>query len=230
MLQQTQVPRVERKWPDFMSAFPDVRALAAAPLSEVLKVWRGMGYDRRAVHLKRMAETVVAEHGGELPRTLEGLLALPGVGPATAGAVAAFAYGEPHPYVETNIRAVYLHRFFGDRCDVPDRELMSLVEATLDRDDPREWYYALMDYGAHLKRTTPNPCRRSAHHAPQAPLAGSRRQARARLLRAVLDEPGGTTERYAALAGVAAGDAEELLGRLRDEGFLAAEDGRWAVA
>ena len=118
------------------------------------------------------------------------LLRLPGVGPATAAAVAAFAYGEAHPFIETNIRAVYLHHFFPDRTDVSDREILPLVEATLDRADPRSWYYALMDYGVELKRTHPNPSRRSRHHTRQSPFSGSKRQLRAQVLRVVLDRPG----------------------------------------
>lgn len=230
MLQQTQVPRVERMWPRFMEAFPDVYALAGAPLADVLREWAGMGYNRRAVQLKRMAEQVVDRFGGRMPTALDDLLALPGVGPATAAAVEAFAYGEAHPYIETNVRAVFLHHFFGDRCDVPDREIMPLVGITLDRRDPRRWYYALMDYGTHLKRTVPDPCRRSAHHTRQSRFAGSRRELRAALLRAVLDDPGRRTGRYARSTGAAVALAGELLSELAAEGFLTAEDGSWRIA
>lgn len=229
MLQQTQVPRVQRMWPAFMQAFPTVEALAAAPLEAVLRQWSGMGYNRRAVQLKRMAEDVVSRFGGAMPRTLEGLRSLPGVGPATAAAVMAFAYGEAYPYIETNVRAVFLHHFFADACDVPDREIMPLIDATLPRDDPRSWYYALMDYGTHLKKTLPNPCRRSAHHTRQSPFEGSRRQTRARLLHAVIEHPGGDVGTYAEMLDIHAEEADELLAELATEGFLAAEDGRWRV-
>ena len=229
MLQQTQVPRVERMWPAFMEAFPTVEALASAPLEAVLRAWAGMGYNRRAVQLKRMAEEVVTRFGGEMPRTLEELRSLPGVGPATAAAVMAFAYGVAHPYIETNVRAVFLHHFFADACDVPDREIMPLIAETLPCEDPRTWYYALMDYGTHLKRTMPNPCRRSAHHTRQSPFEGSRRQLRARILRAVVNAPGGDAEGYAEMLDAQPQDAEELLAELATEGFLVAEDDRWRV-
>ena len=177
------------------------------------------------------------------------LLRLPGVGHATAGAVAAFAYGEAHPFIETNIRAVYLHHFFADRTDVTDREILPLVEATLDHDDPRAWYYALMDYGVELKRTQPNPSRRSRHHTRQSPFSGSRRQLRALVLRVVLDRPGVTAAEVAGaldegrlFGGFSTAAAEEaervdeitrvesVLAELVAEGFLREADGRYVIA
>ena len=197
MLQQTQVPRVLVKYEEFLTAFPTIDDLAAAPLEAVLRVWQGLGYNRRARSLKRLAEIVTNELNGELPRSVSELLRLPGVGPATAAAVAAFAYGEAHPFIETNIRAVYLHHFFPDRSDVSDREILPLVEATLDRADPRSWYYALMDYGVELKRTQPNPSRRSRHYTRQSPFSGSKRQLRAQVLRVILDGPDVTADEVA---------------------------------
>jgi A/G-specific DNA glycosylase len=190
MLQQTQVPRVLVKYEEFLAAFPDIGALAAAPLEAVLRAWQGLGYHRRALSLQKTAAIVATEHDGELPRSVPDLVRLPGVGPATAGAVAAFAYGAAHPFIETNIRAVYLHCFFPDRSDVTDREILPLVEATLDHIDPRSWYYALMDYGVMLKRAFPNPSRRSRHHTRQSLFLGSRRQLRAQVLRVLLDQAG----------------------------------------
>ena len=157
MLQQTQVTRVEPKYVEFIEAFPDLGSLARAPLETVLRHWQGLGYNRRAISLKRAAEMVAAEYGGLIPRDLPSLRRLPGVGAATAAAVAAFAFGDPHPFLETNIRAVYLHHFFAYREDVTDKELLPLVEATLDHEDPRTWYYALMDYGSALKTTCGQP-------------------------------------------------------------------------
>ncbi|MBI2625725.1 A/G-specific adenine glycosylase, partial [Candidatus Parcubacteria bacterium] len=112
MLQQTQAGRVIPAYRAFTSAFPTVRALARAPLARVLRVWQGLGYNRRALHLKRLAETVIREHGGRLPADPSLLRKLPGVGPATAGAVAVFAFNARAAFLETNIRRVYLHFFF----------------------------------------------------------------------------------------------------------------------
>lgn len=230
MLQQTQVARVMERYREWLEAFPTPDALAAAPLSAALERWQGLGYNRRAVALKRAAEQIVERFGGALPCDAGALRSLPGVGPVTAAAVLNYAFRQPTPFVETNVRAVFLHHFFPDAEEVPDSVLMPLVEATWDRDDPRGWGYALMDYGVFLKRTAANPSRRSAHHARQSPFQGSKRQKRARVLRAVLAQPGGPSEAYADEIGVAAADARALLGELASEGFVACAGGRWTVA
>lgn len=206
MLQQTQVSRAVPKYEEFLRAFPDVHALASAPLEEVLRVWRGLGYNRRARALKRIAEVIVSEHAGVVPSTFEGLTALPGVGPATAGQVLAFAFDTAVPFIETNIRAVYLHEFFADAEGVPDAAVLPLVEATVDHERPREWFWALLDYGAHLKATVPNPSRRSRHHTKQGRFEGSNRQLRGRLL-AELVQTGAPGARRAA-SGNADGQSE----------------------
>jgi A/G-specific adenine glycosylase len=229
MLQQTQVGRVMDRHPEWMAAFPTVDALAAAPLPAVLEMWQGLGYNRRALALKRAAELAVERFAGALPRDEALLRSLPGIGPTTAAAVMNYAFRYPAPFIETNVRAVFLHHFFADADDVPDSALAPLVGATWDREDPRGWGYALMDYGVHLKRIMPNPSRRSRHHTRQSPFEGSRRQKRARLLRAVLGEPGGSTDAYAHSLGIDLTDATELLEQLASEGFLSCEDGTWTV-
>lgn len=229
MLQQTQVSRVTDRWGEWMAAFPTIDALAAAPLALVLERWQGLGYNRRAMALKRCAEEVATRFAGVLPADPALLETLPGIGPATAGAVACYAYRMPAPFIETNVRAALLNAFFADADDVPDRALAPIAEAVWDRDDPREWGYALTDYGAHLKRTLPNPSRRSRHHTRQSPFEGSRRQKRARLLRAVLASPGSPAEAYAEDAGVSVGDALQLLEALAAEGFLTRSGEGWSV-
>lgn len=221
MLQQTQVSRVEATYAVFLEAFPDARSLAAAPLAEVLRVWRGLGYNRRAAQLKQLAEAVVASHGGEIPASAEELRRLPAVGPATAAAVMASAFGEAMPYVETNIRAVYLHVFFSNATDVPDSSLLPLVARTLDRRDPQGWYWALMDYGAALKRRAPNPSRRSRHHVRQAPFSGSAREARGRVLRALLDGISPDVEALAEVTGLETDRVAPALADLARDGLIA---------
>ncbi len=136
MLQQTQVSRVERRFDEWLADFPALEALAAAPLEAVLESWQGLGYNRRAVALKRAAEQVVADSGGKAPATLPAdeasLRALPGIGPATAAGVLAFAFGRPSVYLETNVRGVFLHELFADRDGVPDREIVPLVAAAVE--------------------------------------------------------------------------------------------------
>jgi A/G-specific adenine glycosylase len=190
MLQQTQVPRVREKYAEFILAFPTLRRLAEAPLADVLKVWQGLGYNRRALYLKRLAEAVVRDYGGRVPRERELLQKLPGLGPATSASVCAFAFGAAHPFIETNIRSVFIHHFFKGGKPVPDSRILPLVEKTLDRADPRNWYYALMDYGTHLKSGFPNPSRKSAGYKKQPPLEGSVRQARARIVKRLLEKGG----------------------------------------
>jgi len=245
MLQQTQVPRVVPKWEAWLGEFPTLEALAAAPLEPVLRAWQGLGYNRRAIALKRTAEEVVERFGGELPSDEAALRSLPGIGPATASGVRAFAFELPGVYLETNVRAVFLHELFADRDGVSDREIVPLVAAAVEEAarqgvSPREWYYALLDYGAQLKRVLPNPSRRSAHHARQSAFEGSRRQKRAWLLRAVIAAPGLTVETLAAdlaaaeeVAGRRGPEADEvlaLLDELARDGFIARDGDGWVVA
>ena len=229
MLQQTQAARVEPRYLEWMAALPTVDALAAAPLPLVLELWQGLGYNRRAIALKRAAEAIVERSGGTVPSDPQELRRLPGVGPTTAAAVANYAFRLPTPFIETNVRAAVLHAFFGDADDVPDSMLRGIVDATWDREDPRCWGYALMDYGAHLKRTLPNPSRRSRYHARQSRFEGSHRQKRAAMLRAVLAEPGLDSETYADRAGVPAAAAEDLLRELSREGFVTPVGDVWRV-
>lgn len=220
MLQQTQVARVSAKYAEFMAAFPTPTALAAAPLTDVLRIWQGLGYNRRAVALKRCAEEIVSRFGGHFPRAIVGLESLPGIGPYTARAVAAFAFEIAEPFIETNIRTVFIHFYFHDRDKVTDRQIMPLVAATLDRHNPREWYYALMDFGVLLKQLHSNPGRRSSHHVKQSRFEGSNRQQRSRLLRAVIAAPGISVTELTELLGAGLETVEKNLADMEREGFL----------
>ncbi len=186
MLQQTQAKRVAGYYPAFLRAFPSFRALAQAELREVLRAWQGLGYNRRALLLQRLAREVIERHGGRLPVSAEELIKLPGIGKATAGALLAFAFNKPAVFIETNIRSVFLHHFFPRQNNVSDADLLPLVSSTLDTKNPRRWYWALMDYGVFLKKKYANPSRRSAHHARQVPFEGSDRQLRGKLTRMLL--------------------------------------------
>jgi len=183
MLQQTQAARVAPVFETFVKRFPSFAALARSLLARVMRAWQGLGYNRRALYLKKAAQTVMRNHKGKLPREAALLIKLPGIGPATAGSIAAFAFNKPAVFIETNIRSVFLHHFFGKRRNVSDRELMLLIEQTLDRAHPRRWYNALMDWGAVLKTVHQNPSRRSRHHLKQKPFQGSSRQLRGSILR-----------------------------------------------
>jgi A/G-specific adenine glycosylase len=186
MLQQTQVQRVIPKYHAFLEQFANTRVLAAAGLGDVLRVWQGLGYSRRAKFLWQAAKTVGTVN--HFPNTLESLVALPGVGKNTAGAMMAYAYDQPVLYIETNIRTVYIYHFFGGRDAVDDKEILELLGQTLEQETPREFYWALMDYGSHLKTTVGNLSRASKHFTKQSAFDGSRRQVRGQVLRLLGDE------------------------------------------
>ncbi len=230
MLQQTQVERVRIKFAEFLSAFPSISNLASAPLADVLRIWQGLGYNRRAIALKRCAEEIVWRYGGQFPRDISELESLPGIGPYTARAVAAFAFGIAEPLIETNIRTVFIHFYFHGHDKVGDREIMPLVAATLDRHNPRVWYYALMDFGVMLKQCYPNPGRRSSHHVKQSRFEGSNRQLRSRLLRAVIASPGISSIELAGGLGVDHAEVEKNLIDLEREGFLSLAGSRYMVS
>lgn len=238
MLQQTQVSRVLRYWERWMELFPTVDALAAADTSLVLEMWQGLGYNRRALALKRACETCAAEYSGCLPDTADELVKLPGIGPATAAGIVAFAYNRPAVYLETNVRSVFLHELFPEREGVRDKELIPYIADTCptagnsgDGIEPRSWYYALLDYGAHLKSQIANPSRRSAHHAQQSKFEGSHREKRSFMLKQVLATPDGISceellnalnafEREAGRDPLETEAGETLISELVSEGFF----------
>ena len=235
MLQQTQVQRVLGYWQRFMALFPTLDALAAADTRIVLENWQGLGYNRRALMLKRCAEECAARYQGKLPRDRAELLGLPGIGPATAGGILAFARNEPCIYLETNVRCVFLRHFFSDEDKVPDRLIEPLVAQACPEGDVRGWYYALLDYGAHLKATGENHSRRARAYTRQSVFEGSRRQKRAAILRFVLGGEGvslpeivAALEEFEAAAQRPAPDpalVQEIVDELVAEGFFRCEDG-----
>lgn len=183
MLQQTQVDRVVPYYKSFLKQFKTIRALARAPLKDVLRVWQGLGYSRRAKFLHLSAQTITDVYKGRVPREYDTLCGLPGVGPYTAHAVRVFAYNTPGVLLETNIRTVLLHHFFSHNTNVHDRLLIPVLEKLVFGQDPRTFYWALMDYGSYLKKTHTNPSRKSAHYTKQSSFNGSRRQVRGAILR-----------------------------------------------
>jgi A/G-specific adenine glycosylase len=230
MLQQTQVDRVMGNYGEFLARFPDFETLAQAPWPEVLAVWQGLGYNRRALALKRLAQEVVENWGGTLPMSKEDLRSLPGIGPATAGAVLAFAFEQPVAFIETNIRRVFLHFFFTGEEGVTDREILPLVAETLDWKRVREWYYALMDYGAGLKGSFPNPNRRSAHYARQSPFNGSNREVRGLILKVLLGKPVFSVEELARAMRISPDRTGTALQQLLAEGFVVRDGDRLCLA
>ena len=183
MLQQTQVERVVPKYQAFLKVFPTIQILAKAPLGEVLVIWQGLGYNRRAKMLHLCAQQIVTTHKDRFPKSEQELIALPGIGSYTARAILAFAYNQALPLIETNVRSVYIHHFFKNTEDVSDTDLVRYIVRTLDMENPREWYYALMDYGSYLKKVHGNPNTKSANYSKQSAFQGSDRQIRGAIIR-----------------------------------------------
>lgn len=249
MLQQTQASRVDGRWQRWLERFPTIETLAAAERADVLTEWQGLGYNRRALQLWQAADQLVRADG-VLPHEFDALVGLPGIGPATAAGIRAFAFDLPGIYLETNVRSVFLHEFFPEVRGVRDGELAPLVsqtcppDASNPTDDPRSWYYALLDYGAHLKRTLPNPSRRSATHTRQSQFEGSHRQKRSALVRLLLVHRAcgeahvscdalakelSDVERRAGRGDLSCSQVKTLLEELQEEGFCHREGGLWHV-
>ena len=246
MLQQTQVGRVLPKYSAFVAELADFTTLARASLADVLRLWQGLGYNRRAKFMHSAAQQIVEQHAGRLPDDRAMLVALPGIGSNTAGALLAFAYNRPVVFIETNIRRVFIHYWFSQQPDlfgphptrpqegkaeVSDSDIIPLIEATLDRRDPRRWYYNLMDWGAQLGRGRHNPNRRSRHYSRQSSFVGSNREARGRLLRLLTERAtGASVAELPQLTALPYGRISVALEQLQQEGFVVCDRGRARLA
>ncbi|TAH33024.1 A/G-specific adenine glycosylase [Candidatus Saccharibacteria bacterium] len=227
MLQQTQVSRVVPKFENFMRLFPNVEALAGSSLDQVLIAWSGLGYNRRAKFLWQAALEVMLRFDGDLPDDLKALTSLPGIGPNTGAAILNYAYEIPTAFVETNIRTVYFHHFFQNQTDIADRDLLEVVERTMDREHPREFFWALMDYGSYLKSSHGARLDQSRHYKKQAPLKGSVREMRGRIIRELTTRP---LMPEALKRAVLADDRfEPALADLESEGLVEAYRGQWRL-
>lgn len=238
MLQQTQVNRVIPKYEAFLRQFPTIKILAEASLAEVLAVWNGLGYNRRAKFLHAAAKQVLKEYGGVVPQNVDELAKLPGIGQNTAGAIVVYAFNQPAIFIETNIRSVFIHHFFPGQKDIPDKEILELVRLSLPSArgliakttglfDYRHWYWALMDYGGYLKSSTSNPSRRSKHHAQQSRFEGSPRQIRGQVIRIL------TAGKKSALElkkEINDGRLSSILAQLTQEGLIQKQRNRYQLS
>jgi A/G-specific adenine glycosylase len=251
MLQQTQVERVIPKYEAFIKLFPTPSALAKAPLSKVLAAWSGLGYNRRAKYLQASAKIIgeMEESSDKSPRNprfakgkaaarllfYESSVKLPGVGPYTMQAVAAFAYNKPTLFIETNIRTVFLYHCFQSRKHldslVTDKEILPLVEEALkkSRMEPRDFYAALMDYGTYLKRSGVRLNKKSKHYNKQSKFEGSYRQLRGAIIKALL-EKSQTMDTLIDLTGRAHTDVARIVANLSSEGLVDIKNKKISIA
>ncbi|MDP2630086.1 MAG: A/G-specific adenine glycosylase [Candidatus Uhrbacteria bacterium] len=237
MLQQTQVDRVKEKYMEFLRHFATPKKLSEASPAEVLAVWKGLGYNRRALYLKRAAEKIVIDYKGRFPRDVSEIEKLPGVGHYTARAVAVFAFNQPQAFIETNIRRVFIHFFFAGKSGIADSQLFPLIEKAFYYENPRLWYSALMDYGALALSGIPNPNRQSRHYTKQSRFEGSRRYARAKILDFLLKNKAATehvmrqyflTDPHLELYS-SDSEIKSILADLSKEGFLAKKSRGWSL-
>lgn len=184
MLQQTQVTRVITKYEQWMQRWPTIDDACNATLAEVLVMWSGLGYNRRAKYLYETLQRIHNDHSGIVPNGIAELTSMPGIGPNTAAAIIVYTYNVPIPFIETNIRTVYIDAFFTDtKTLVTDKEILALVNNTMDVIRPREWFYALMDYGAYIKKSQGNHLHKAKAHKKQSTFKDSKRQLRGKVLR-----------------------------------------------
>lgn len=220
MLQQTQVERVIPFYEAFLKEFPSTTVLASAPLSRVLTQWQGLGYNRRAKMLHEAAKVVTKDYAGSMPRTVEALEKLPGVGHYTARAVAAFAYNEDVVFIETNLRTAVTHHFFPSQEKVPDSELLIVLEKAFRKGTAREWYSALMDYGAFLKRSGVRINAKSKTYTKQSKFSGSNREARGAILKVLANGRKNEVSLLSILGSDRSEQVREQLTKLLNEGFI----------
>jgi A/G-specific adenine glycosylase len=238
MLQQTQASRVIPAYGRFLRRFPSVGALAAAPRDEVVRAWAGLGYNRRAVALSDAARAMVRDHGGRVPSDGTALVRLPGVGPYTAAAVAAVAFGVPAAAIDTNVARVVARARLGvDVADAEPARVRKADEAWLYRPDPGAWNQALMDLGRLVCRARPrchecplsSRCRFRLAGAPpgpprrrQGPFAGTSRQLRGAAVKALVRRSPRTVGGLAGLLGFPVPQLAEALRGLHRDGIVRA--------
>ena len=228
MLQQTQVPRVIEKYKSFLKKFSSARALAKAPLSDVLKEWSGLGYNRRGKYLHDAAKKIVGKYHGNFKEAL--LHPLPGLGPYTKSAVRVFAFNQPDVMIETNIRTVFIHHFFEGSKLIHDRELKCTLQKAMNGQDPRKWHWALMDYGAHLKKSGVRNNARGMHYTKQSKFEGSLRQVRGAILRELQNESLSEATPRRRLEASPRGLLKKALEGLERDGLIKKEKGKWRIA
>ncbi|HRN71091.1 MAG TPA: A/G-specific adenine glycosylase, partial [Candidatus Woesebacteria bacterium] len=208
--------------------FPDFQSLAKASNIDLLRVWQGMGYNRRALYVREIAKIISEKYNGVVPQDPDMLDAMPGIGPATARSIIVYTYNKPELFIETNVRRVFIHHFFEDTEGIADSEIFPILDNALDKKNPREWYYAVMDYGTWLGRNIINPNRKSTHYVKQSKFEGSKRQVRGAILKELVK---GDREKEDLLVslGFEKERVYDVLRELEKEGFVAEKRGKYKI-
>lgn len=226
MLQQTQVQRVIPKYSAFLKIFPTVQALAKARLGDVIRQWQGLGYNRRAKFLWQTAGIITEEYDGKIPLSIDELVKFPGIGRNTAAAMCCYASNQPVSFIETNIRTVFIHKFFPEKDSVDDKDILELVTQACDKENPRQWYWALMDYGTYLKQTAGNSSRQSLTYTKQSSFEGSLRQVRGEVLKQLTQE---SQHMQSLREHISDARLFTVLRVLENEGFIRLHDSRYEL-
>jgi A/G-specific adenine glycosylase len=219
MLQQTQVSRVIPKFNDWLKRFPTIESLAKAPVSEVLRQWSGLGYNRRALFLKKAAVEIVEKYNGNFPQDEKILRTLPGIGEYTARALLCFAFNKQISVVDTNVRKVILVTFFNGGNLMTEKEIISIAEQLLPVGSAYDWNQALMDYSRTMLG------KEKIQIPKQSKFLGSRRYYRGQIIKLLLQKKKIPIDKIGQLI---KGDFNKsdmdwlqgLLKELEDEGFV----------
>jgi len=188
--------------------------------NDILETWQGLGYNRRALALKKIANVIIQEYNGELPNSIEILKTFPQIGHNTASSILTFAYNKPSFFIETNIRRVYIYYFFPGRKEIDDSEILEILKKTIDIQNPREWYYALMDYGVMLKKNHPDLYKRSKHYKKQPKFKGSDREIRGQILKLLIKKKEFSVEEIIKIIGLSKIRVKKIIDQLEKEEFL----------
>lgn len=229
MLQQTQVSRVLQKFEEFKIAFPTLQDLAQADFQDVLAHWSGLGYNRRAKFLHQTAQQIVQMDTFPTEATL--LQKCPGIGENTAASILVYAFNQPLVFLETNVRTVLIYHFFQEKREkIEESVLKHLAEQVLYKQNPRQWYWALMDYGTYLKKTVGNFNKQSQKHITQSKFEGSFRQKRAAVLRLLLQKGPLTTTEIAELEALDVVLTNQLIESLLKDTLVVVENERICIS
>ena len=241
MLQQTQVDRVRKKYDEFLKAFPDVATLARASRADVLRVWSGLGYNRRALYLHECAKTIVKDHAGKFPNTYDALIALPGIGRSTAGALLAFVFDRDVPMIDTNIRRILVRIFYKGKNMPNDKALYEFASDLIPKGRGRVWNYALLDIGATLCRARGHSlsCPLMQLHGrvgdfvykkPQQKFLGSRRYFRGQLLRMLVEQKSVSMAQAERELKLSESELHEVIEALKSERIIVCSRDRFRLA